>query len=133
MPGERIAGELLHGANLVEHLIAGRSAQFAGAMVPLHSSGRMLVLTAIDMSSDERRTNRIRHLGKRIIELIAYLGLIVAGKPPVPDVAHDAHYRVGIGTHIRDPETLSDSLALPKACCANTSSMTTTSSLPMRS
>src|SRR5215472_10704032 len=57
------------------------------------SSGERLVRTAIDMSSAQER---VRNLGKRIIELSAHLGLIVAGQAPLPDVTHDARHPRGV-------------------------------------
>src|SRR5258706_7749755 len=54
----------------------------------------------------------VRHLRKRIIELRAHFGLIIAGEPPMPDMTHHADHPYGIGTQT-DPEVLS--YGLPSA------------------
>ena len=84
--------ELLHGPNFVENLIAGSSTDFARRKDSTTFNGALLVRTAIDISSDQRRKSGSGTWAKGIVELCAHLGLIVAGESPMAHMAHDTHH-----------------------------------------
>src|SRR5690242_21597328 len=81
--------KLLHRAYLVEHLVAGGAAQFLAKQF----DNRQWRNTRAHRDGHELRPAPQKgrsHLRKRVVQLCAYLSLIVAGKSPVTHMAYDA-------------------------------------------
>src|SRR5580658_2638211 len=108
LPRERGGRKLFHGTNLIERLIAGSSTQFPPQWLDYTQW--------LDARPDGHRHKRgekvhqgVRHLRELIIDRNAHLGLVVARKPPMADMAHHA-YDLG-RTYSLDPKTLADGLS----------------------
>src|SRR6266436_2546619 len=104
--GDRVFGELLHGVNLVEHLIVGNAAHLAAQGL----DDAQWVDTGADGDRHElgpAPQELVGDLGEGIIELRAYLSLVVGGQPPLAHMAHDADDGDGVRTD-PDPDVLAD-------------------------
>src|ERR1700732_91067 len=102
---QRATRELLHGANLIEHLIACSAADFAPQRLD-YTQWRDRRPHSYRHEFGPTTREPVRQLRERILKLRAPLGLMVASESPMAHMADYAHYHKGAVAHVWHPQAL---------------------------